>query len=142
MQAGSAGITQAVDRSAAIRSNAKVGPARAIRLATGGREGGKGFDMELDRERGSLVRELDVAASSKAYDVKLNARTGKVLRPERDRTPERGMELLKFAKVQAGKAIRTASAAVQPADLRALELDKWRSRVVWEAELATMNAIE
>lgn len=38
MQAGSAGITQAVDRSAAIRSNAKVGPARAIRLATGGRE--------------------------------------------------------------------------------------------------------
>lgn len=141
-QADSASITRTVDQSAGTRSNAKVGPVRAIRLATAAVNGGRVFDMELDRERGRLVWELDVASSSKAYDVKLNARSGKVVRLERDHTPERGMELLKIAKVRAGKAVRTATAAVQRADLSALELDRWHRRVVWEAELTTASGIE
>ena len=61
---------------------------------------------------------------------------------KRDRTPDRGMRLLKVAKVRAAKAVRTASAAVKRADLRAIELDRWRGRVVWEAELATANGTE
>lgn len=42
--------------------------------------------MELDRERGRLMSELAVASSGKACDVKLNVRSGKVVRLKRDRT--------------------------------------------------------
>lgn len=141
-QAGSASVSQAVGQSATIGSSAKVGPVRAIRLATAAVNGGRVFGMELDRERARLVWELDVASSGKAYDVELNARSGKVVRLKRDRTPERGVKLLKVAKVRAAKAVRTATAAVQRANLRALELDRWRGRVVWEAELAAASGIE
>ena len=56
-----------------------VGPVRAIRIATAAVNGGRVFDMELDNERGRLVWKLDVVSSGKAYDVKINARTGKVV---------------------------------------------------------------
>jgi uncharacterized membrane protein YkoI len=141
-QTGSAGLSEAVDQSAATRSKAKVGPVRAIRIATAAVNGGRVFDMDLDNERGGLVWELDVASSGKAYDVKIDARTGKVVKLKRDRTPDRGVKLLKVAKVRATKAARTATAAVKPADLRALELDRWRRKVVWEAELVTANGTE
>jgi len=52
---------------------------RAIRIATSAVNGGRVFDMELDNERGRLVWELDVASSGKAYDVTINARTGKMV---------------------------------------------------------------
>jgi uncharacterized membrane protein YkoI len=52
------------------------------------------------------------------------------------------MKLLKIAKVRVAKAVRTAIAAVQRADLRALELDRWHRRVVWEAELTTASGNE
>lgn len=98
--------------------------------------------MKLDRERGRLQWQVDVASSGKAYDVKLNARSGKVVRVKRDRIPDRGMTLLTVADVGAAKAVRTATAAVKAADLRALDLDRWRGRVVWEAELTTANRTE
>ena len=44
--------------------------------------------------------------------------------------------------MRAGKAVRTATAAVKRADLHAIELDRWRGRVVWEAELTTANRTE
>jgi uncharacterized membrane protein YkoI len=141
-QRGSAGLSEAVDQSAATRSKAKVGPVRAIRVATSAVNGGRVFDMELDNERGRLVWELDVASSGKAYGVKINARSGKVVKLKRDRTPDRGMRLLKVAKVRATKAARTAAAAVKPADLYALELDRWRRKVMWEAELVIANGTE
>ena len=74
--------------------------------------------------------------------MKINARTGKIVRLKRDRTPDRGMKLLNVAKVRATKAARTAATAVKPADLRALELDRWRRKVVWEAELVRANGTE
>ena len=79
--------------------------------------------MELDRERGT-------------------ARSGRVVTVKLDRTPDQGMRLLKVAKVRAGKAVRTTTAAVKRADLHAIELDGWRGRVVWEAELTTANGTE
>jgi uncharacterized membrane protein YkoI len=115
---------------------------KAIRIATRAVKGGRVFDMELDRERGRLLWELDVASSGKAYDVKLNARSGRVVRLKRDRTPDRGMRLLGAAKVRAAKAARTAAATVKPADLRALDLDRWRGGVVWEAELTATSGTE
>ena len=130
---------EAAQQSTATRGRTDVGPLRVIRLATAAVSSGKVFDMELD---GRLLWELDVASSGKAYDVKLDARSGKLLRLKRDRTPDRGMRLLKVAKVSAAKAVRTVSAAVKCADLRALELDRWRGRVVWEAELTTANRTE
>jgi uncharacterized membrane protein YkoI len=139
---GSASLTEAVNRSEATTSTARVGPIRAIRLGTAAVKGGRVFDMELNRERGSLVWELDVASSGKAYDVRLNARSGKVVRLKRDRTPDRGMRLLRVAEVSAAGAVRTATSAVKPADLRANELDRWHGRVVWEAELRTANGTE
>ena len=130
---------EAAQQSTATRGRTDVGPLRVIRLATAAVSSGKVFDMELD---GRLLWELDVASSGKAYDLKLYARSGKLLRLKRDRTPDQGMRLLKVAKVSAAKAVRTASAAVKRADLRALELDRWRGRVVWEAELTTANRTE
>jgi uncharacterized membrane protein YkoI len=44
--------------------------------------------MELDRERGRLLWEVDVASFGKDHDVKLNARSGKVVRVKVDRTPD------------------------------------------------------
>jgi uncharacterized membrane protein YkoI len=140
--AASAGPNETVDQSTAGRTKAEVGPVRAIRLATAAVGGGRVFDMGLDRERGRLLWELDVASAGKAYDVDLDARTGKVVRLKRDRTPDRGTRLLKVANVRAAKAARTATAAVEGADLRALELDRWRGRVVWEAELTTANGTD
>jgi uncharacterized membrane protein YkoI len=139
---GSASLKEAVNRSEATTSTARVGPIRAIGLGTAAVKGGRVFDMELDREGGSLVWELDVASSGKAYDVKLNARSGKVVRLKHDRIPDRGMRLLRVAKVSAAGAVGTATAAVKPADLRANELDTWHGRVVWEAELRTANGTE
>jgi uncharacterized membrane protein YkoI len=52
------------------------------------------------------------------------------------------MRLLKVAKVRAAKAVGTATAAVKRADLQAIELDRWRGRVVWESELTTANGTE
>ena len=121
---------------------ADAGPLRAIRLATAAVDGGRVFDMELDRERGRLLWEVDVASSGKDHDVKLNARSGKVVRVKVDRTPDQGMRLLKVAKVRAAKAVRTATAAVKRADLQAIELERWRGRVVWEAELTTASGTE
>jgi uncharacterized membrane protein YkoI len=40
--------------------------------------------MELDGERGRLLWEVDVASSGKDHDVKLNARSGKVVRVKVD----------------------------------------------------------
>ena len=141
-RAAPARLADVADQAAATRSKAHVGPLRAIRLATAAADGGRVFDLELDRERGRLLWEVDVGSSGKAYDVKLNARSGKVVKVRRDRTPDRGMRLLKVAKVRAAKAVRTTLAAVKRADLRAIELDRWRGRVVWEAELATANGTE
>jgi uncharacterized membrane protein YkoI len=141
-QARSVGPSDAAARSGASRSMTEVGPVRAIRIATAAVNGGRVFDMALDRERGQLLWELDAASSGKAYDVKINARTGKVVRLKRDRTPDRGMRLLEVAKVRAAKAARTATAAVRRADLHALELDTWRGMVAWEAELVTANGTE
>ena len=50
---------------------------------------------ELDRERGTILWEVDVASSGKNYEVKLNARSGKVVKVKLDRTPDQGMRLLK-----------------------------------------------
>jgi uncharacterized membrane protein YkoI len=85
---------------------------------------------------------LTPASAGKAYDVKIHARSGKVVRLRRDRTPDPGMRLLKVAKVRAAKAARTAVAAVRRADLHALELDTWRGMVVWEAELVSASGTE
>ena len=52
------------------------------------------------------------------------------------------MRLLNVAKVRAAKAVRAGTEAVKRADLRALELDRWRGRVVWEVELTTPNGTE
>jgi hypothetical protein len=79
------------------------------------------FHIELDRERGRLLWELDAASAGKAYDVKIHARSGKVVRLRRDRTPDPGMRHLKVARVTAAKAARTAVAAVRRADLHTLE---------------------
>lgn len=141
-RAAPARLDDAADERAATRSRADVGPSRAITLATAAVDGGRVFDMELDRERGRLLWEVDVASSGKDYDVKLNARSGKVVRVKVDRTPDQGMRLLKVAKVRAAKAVRTATAAVKRADLQAIELDRWRGRVVWEAEVTTASGTE
>jgi uncharacterized membrane protein YkoI len=141
-QAGSASPYEAVNRSEATSSEAVVRPVRAIRLAAAAVERGRVYDMELDRERGRLLWELEVASSGKAYDVELNARSAKVVRLKRDRTPDRGMRLLEVAKVRSARAARTAAAAVERAQLRGLDLDIWRGRVVWEAELTTAGAAD
>ena len=47
------------------------------------------------------------------------------------------MRLLEVAKVRSARAARTAAAAVERAQLRGLDLDRWRGRVVWKAELTT-----
>jgi uncharacterized membrane protein YkoI len=141
-QTRSPDLSEAVGENATARSKAKVGPVQAIKIATATVKGARVFDMELDREHGTLLWKLDVASSDKAYDVTINARSGKVVRLMRDRTPDRGMRLLKDAKVSAAKAARTATSAVERADLRGLELDRWRGEVVWEAELLTANGTE
>lgn len=141
-QAAPPGPREVADQSEATPSKGKVGPVRAIRIATAAADGGRVFDMELDRERGRLRWELDVASSGGEYDVTINARSGKVARLARDRTPDRSMRLLEVAKLRAAKAARAATAAVSGANLRALELDRWRTSVVWEAELATADGTE
>jgi uncharacterized membrane protein YkoI len=55
----------AADERAATKSRADVGPLRAIRLATAAVDGERVFDMELDRERGRLLWEGDVASSAR-----------------------------------------------------------------------------
>ena len=82
-RAAPAHLDVAADQRAATRSKAYVGPLRAIRLATAAVDGGRVFDMELDRERGRLLWELDVASAGKDYEVKLSARSGKVVKLER-----------------------------------------------------------
>jgi uncharacterized membrane protein YkoI len=61
---------------------------------------------------------------------------------KRDRTPERGMKLLRMAKVRAARAARVAVHAVKSAELRALELDRWRGGVVWDAELTVASGTD
>jgi uncharacterized membrane protein YkoI len=87
-RAAPARLDDAADERAATRSRTEAGPLRAIRLATAAVDGGRVFDMELDRERGRLLWEVDVASFGKDHDVKLNARSGKVVRVKVDRTPD------------------------------------------------------
>lgn len=141
-QARSASSNGIVDKSGVTQSKATVGVRRAIKIGSAAVRNGKVFDLELDRERGMLVWELDVASGSAVYDVTINARSGKVLRVKRDHTPDRGLRLLPAANVNAEKAARTATRAVPGAKVHGLELDRRRDRVVWEAELVTGKGVE
>ena len=54
------------------------GPIAAIRIATAAGDHGRVCAMELDSERGSLRRELDVASSKRACDLEIDARVREV----------------------------------------------------------------
>lgn len=118
-----------------------VGPVRAVQIASAAVTGGFVFELELELERGVLVWEADVASGSREYDVTIAARSGKVLRVVRDRTPDAGMRLRTAATVLPAQAVRTSVRAVPGSMLRDLELRRWRGTVAWRAEVVTRSGI-
>ena len=129
------------EASSAAAAQAQVGAVQAIRLATTTVKPGRVFDLDLDSERGRLVWDVDVASRGRELEVRIDARSGRVLRVERDRTPDPEMALLAAARVPAARAVRISSAAVRGARLDGLELERERGRVVWKAEL-TRSGVE
>ena len=89
-----------------------MGAVEAIRVATTTVKPGR--VLELDRERGRLVWNVDVASRGRELEVRVDARSGRVLRVEW---------------------------AVRGARLDGLELERERGRVVWKAEL-TRSGVE
>ena len=119
----------------------RVGAVEAIPIATNARPG-KVFDLDLDLRRGRLVWDLDVASAGREFEIRVDARSGKVLRVSRDRTPDPEIALLRSAKVGASKAARTSARAVRGGSTTALELERERGTVVWDAEVTTSGGVE
>ena len=80
--------------------------------------------------RAIRLGEVDVASSGKNYEVKLNARSGKGVKVKLDRTPESGHEAAQGGEAESRQGRAHDHRGVKRADLRAIELDRWRGRVV------------
>lgn len=125
-----------------LTSTANVGPVRAVRIASAAVTGGFVLELELERKRGALVWEADVASGTREYDVTVAARSGKVLRVARDRTPDAALRLRPAAKVTPVQAVRISTRAVPGSALHDLELRRWRGNVAWKAEVVTRRGVE
>jgi uncharacterized membrane protein YkoI len=121
---------------------ANVGAVRAVRIASAAVAGGFVLELELEQKRTALVWEADVASGNREYDVTIAARSGKVLRVVRDRTPDAAMRLRPAAKITPVQAVRISTRAVPGSTLHDLELRRWRGRAAWKAEVVTPRAVE
>ena len=136
-------VLVAVVTSATALAQTSVGPVQSIGIATKAvKPAGRVFDLDLDRERGRLVWEADVASAGREFEVRIHARSGKVLRVRRDRTPDPEMALLRSAKVTAVRAVRISKRAARGAALEDLGLERQRGNVVWSADLGTGAGVE
>ncbi len=120
----------------------RVGAVRAIRIATAAVVRGYVIELELEPRRGTLIWEADVVSGRNTYDVTIHAHTGKVLRVVRDRAPDRRIALRTRATVTPLQAAQISVRAIPGGMLHSLELDRWRGRVVWEAEVVSRSGVE
>lgn len=98
-------------------------------------------DIELDRDHNRVKYEMDVLTKDAQYDIHVDAKTGEIVKAQKENDDREDRANAKSAKISINEAIKTAEKDVN-GKVVSVELDREDGRLVYEAEAVTKDGQE